>query len=124
MFSVPGFVYSHMSDDQDQGRDEAVRQFRAVLIDGAHGVVEVDVADTVPIDGVAQIPGPNEAPETIRVMKDGITTAVAGDVVDVGDLIATDANGRFVPTLVPGDAVGKAMTAAGAADELFSLLLY
>jgi len=124
MFEVPGFVYSHMSDDQDQGRDHAVRQFRAVIIDGAHGAIEVIAADTAPIDGVAQMPGPNEAPEVIRIMKDGITFAVAGDAVDVGDMVATDDHGRFVPTLVPADAVGKALSVASAADEEIAVLLY
>ena len=122
MFQTP--VYSHMSDDQNQARIDAVRQFRAVVIDAAHGAIEVVAADTAPIDGVAQMPGPNLAPETIRIMKDGITTAVAGGIVAVGDMVATDAEGRFVTTAVVADAVGKALTGAGAAGEMFSLLLY
>ena len=114
-YEVPGFAYSFISVGD-------VRQFRAVVITAA-GAIEIAAADAE-IDGVAQMPAAAANPEAIRIMKSGITFAVAGGAVDIGDMVATDDQGRFVQTAVAADAVGRALTAAGAADERFSVLLF
>lgn len=114
-YEIPGFAYSFMSTGD-------IRQFRAVSIEVA-GATEIAAADAM-IDGVAQMPADAAAPEVIRIMKNGITHAVAGGAVDVGDPVATDNQGRFVVTAVAADMRGKALTAAGAADEIITVLLY
>jgi hypothetical protein len=114
MYEVPGYVYSLRNVG-------AVRQFRAVTV-VAGGVSEIAAANAA-IDGVAQMPAAAGAPEVIRIMKSGITYAIAGGIVLAGAMVATDNQGRFVTTAVPADAVGKALTAAGAAGEEIAVLL-
>jgi len=118
-FEVPGFAYSAMSEGN-------IGQFRAVLVN-ANGAVEAAGADEAVIDGVAQMPADTAAPETIRVMKDGITIAECSAAITAGEYVRTQANGRFAATAsqtTPLNAVGKALTTTGAAGELFALLLY
>lgn len=113
-YEVPGFVYSYKSSGD-------IRQFRAVSITGAY-VEEVDAADSK-IDGIAQMPADAATPETIRIMKDGISFAIAGDTVEAGDELATDNQGRLVPVEYEDNIVAKALT-GGAVGEEISVLLY
>lgn len=118
-YEVPGFVYTAKSSG-------AVGQFTAVEI-GSGGVVAT-ATTKLAIDGVAQMPAKNNKPEVIRVMKTGITLAVAGGVIAAGDPVYVASDGKFKKWTSAGDhgvAVGKALT--GTADsstgEVFSLLL-
>lgn len=114
-YEIPGFVYSAMSEGD-------ILQFAAVVVN-ANGAVEA-AGDDVVIDGVAQMPAATASPETIRVMQKGITIALANEDIDAGDLVEVSATtGRF-ETRDAGVTVGRALTAAGAAGELFTLLLY
>lgn len=115
-YEVPGFVYTLESTGD-------IRQFRAVEVDANGLAEEVDTADTDPIAGVAQMPAADAQQEPIRIMQSGITFAEAGDDVTAGDMIATDADGRFVDDNAGGNIVGIALTSAGAAGEYFALLL-
>ncbi len=114
-YEVPGFVYSYMSTGD-------IAQYHAVVI-GAAGAITDAANAALRIDGVAQMPAAAAAPETIRIMKDGITFGIAGDAVTQGDEVEVDAAGRFI-LLAGGVAVGKALTTTGAADELLCVLLY
>lgn len=63
----------------------------------------------------------------VRVVLKGVTKASAGAAVSAGDEIAVDANGQFVTAAAgtPNDVVvGKAITAAGAANEIFTMHFY
>lgn len=115
-YEVPGYVFSMESTGD-------IRQFRAVAVDANGLVEEVGAADTDPIAGVAQMPADTAQSEPIRIMKTGITFAEAGGAVTAGDMIATDAEGRFVDDNAGGNIVGIALTSAGAAGEYFALLL-
>ena len=111
---VPGFVYTMRSSGD-------IRQYRAVIIDGA-AVVEVTQGDEV-IDGVAQMPAESTNPEAIRIMKDGITFAVAGDTISAGDKVITDDQGRFVPASYADDNIAGTALSGGAVGEEIAVLL-
>lgn len=113
-YEVPGFVYSYKSSGN-------INQFRAVTITGA-SVEEVDAADSR-IDGIAQMPADDENPEMIRIMKDGISFAIAGGTVEAGDELATDSRGRLVAVEYEDNIVAKALT-GGAVGEEITVLLY
>lgn len=60
----------------------------------------------------------------VRTVKKGTTKASAGAAVSAGDEIAVDANAQFVTATSTDIVVGKAVTAAGAADEIFTMYFY
>lgn len=67
-----------------------------------------------------------DAPEgiAVRTVKKGTTKASAGAAVSAGDEVAVDVNAQFV-TAVTGDiVVGKAVTAAGEVNEIFTMYFY
>ena len=111
---VPGYVFSYMSSGD-------IRQFRAVVITGA-AVEEVDAADNA-IDGIAQMPALTANPETIRVMRSGISFAIAGDTVSAGDDLVTDNQGRLVAGSYANDnIIGKAVSGGAVGEEIAVLL--
>lgn len=61
---------------------------------------------------------------TVRCVLKGVTKASAGAAVTAGDLIAVDANGQFVTAVATDVVVGKAITAAGAQGEIFTMNFY
>jgi len=73
------------------------------------------------VEGVMQNT-PAAIGDAAELWRGGITKAHAGAAVSIGDNIASDATGRAV-TAVAGDSiVGVALTAAGAAGVIFSML--
>ncbi len=61
---------------------------------------------------------------SVRTVKKGTTKASAGAAVSAGDLIAVDANAQFVTAVGGDEVVGKAVTAAGAINEIFTMYFY
>lgn len=61
---------------------------------------------------------------SVRTVLKGVTKASAGDSVSAGDEIAVDANGQFVTATSTDSVVGKAITAAGAQGEIFTMYFY
>ena len=114
-YEIPGFVFTAVSSGD-------VNQFRAVKINSDGKAEEVDAADTDPIAGVAQMPADDDQPEPIRIMRTGVTFAVAGAEVNPGHKIATDGDGKFVDDDGDSNIVGIALTGAEADGE-FALLL-
>lgn len=51
----------------------------------------------------------------------GRVKVLAGAAINVGDPVTTDANGKFIPAVAGNDIVGRATTAASAADEYISI---
>lgn len=77
------------------------------------------------IDAVLHTDAP--AGISVRVVMKGVTKASAGAAVAVGDEVAVDVNGQFVTAAAgtPNNVVvGKAITAAGAANEIFTMNFY
>ena len=120
-YEVPGFVYS------EKAADAAIIQFHAVKLT-ANGLVACPATEQC--DGIAQQPAAAAAGaatdnETIRVMKSGISFAIAGaagvtrgSAVVVGaaaGVLMDDGGGAVI--------VGKALQTA-VAGEVFSVLLY
>lgn len=66
---------------------------------------------------------PNAAGLPAGIAIDGITKAVAGAAIAAGALVTVAADGRFVTAATTNFIVGRAMTAAGAANVIFELLL-
>lgn len=60
----------------------------------------------------------------VRVVLKGVTKASAGAAVSAGDEIAVDANGQFVTAVSTDVVLGKAITAAGAQNEIFTMTFY
>jgi len=114
-YEIPGYVYSHLTDGD-------IEQFCAVTVNPL-GAGPPGVAAGQPIDGVAQMPAQAANPETIRIMKKGITFAVAAAAINAGAQVEVDAVGRCV-TLAMGTPVGRALTGASGAGVQFALLLY
>lgn len=113
-YEIPGFVYGYMSSGD-------IRQFRAVSITGA-SVEEVGAADSK-IDGIAQMPADDATAEVIRIMKSGISFAIAGGTVEAGDELATDDEGRLVSVTYEDNVVAKALTGGAVGEEISVLLL-
>ena len=113
-YEIPGFVFSMKSSG-------AIRQYRAVVVGAGPVVTEIASAD-VKISGIAQMPAEADNPETIRVMKDGVSFAIAGGDVTAGDQLATDNQGRLVTVASQTNIVGRALT-SGAVGEVISVLL-
>lgn len=113
-YEIPGFGYSIMSSG-------TIRQYRAVVIGAGPVVTEIAAADAK-ISGIAQMPAASGSPETIRVMKSGISFAIAGDTVTAGQELVTDNQGRLVPNSGNTNIIGRALS-GGAVGEVISVLL-
>lgn len=116
MYEVPGFCYSLVSEGD-------IARFAPVVVN-SNGAVEVAGAG-VQVHGFAQMPAAAASPEVIRVMKTGITVAVAGGQVTTGEEVESDGSGGVVSGVQNGGVMcGVALTAAGGAGEQISVLLY
>lgn len=60
----------------------------------------------------------------VRTVLKGVTKASAGAAVTAGAEVAVDANGQFVPATATDIVVGKSITAADAAGEIFTVYFY
>ncbi len=114
-YEIPGFVFSEQADDA------AVDQFMAVQL-GATGLVICNATERC--IGIVQQPIILNLNETVRVMKSGISFAVAG-VGDVtrGSEVEVGAGNGVLMDQVGGVAIGVALQDA-VAGERFSVLLY
>lgn len=116
-YEIPGFVYSETWD----GVAATIPQFSAVRV-GAATIAVAGAAGA--IDGIVQMPCIINAAETVRVMKSGISFAVAG-VAGVtkgqGLEVAAAGNGT-VATLAAGVRIGTCLQTA-AAGGLTTILL-
>lgn len=112
----------------DFGQATAATDFTGDLYKGAVITGEsVDLASTAGgrIDAVVHTDAP--AGLAVRLVLKGITKASAGAAIAAGAEVAVDANAQFVTAAAgtPNDAVvGKAITAAGAANEIFTMYFY
>lgn len=87
----------------------------------------VKVADTANTDVLGVVDRKYNQNDPAEVQTQGILVVEAGAAVAVGDLVVTDNVGRGVPKAAVATThykvFGRALTAAGAAGNLFSLLV-
>jgi len=94
-------------------------QYYAVKMNSSERVILASTGDK--IAGVLE-DAPSAANMSCKVGYSGITKAIGGAVIVAGVEVEIDADGKFI-TLSTGESVGMAMTACGAEDEQFSVLL-
>lgn len=99
------------------GADFSTAQFLGLVV-SSEDVASIAGADAT-IIGVLQNTPPAGA--AAGVTTNGATKAVAGGAVTAGDLVGTDANGKFVTGA--SVTVGIALTDAAAADCVFTIEL-
>jgi len=111
-YEIPGFVIG----TEVASADLSTHQFKAVVFTSTGwalaGVGAQDVGflqDKPTTDEVAQ------------VLVNGVSKAVAGAAVAKGARLRTDATGRLVTAVATEEAVARALTAAGAANEILSV---
>lgn len=98
--------------------DLSAKQYYAVVF-GASGVALA--GDGLAVDGILQ--NTPASGEVCEVTFGGVSKAVAGAAITKGAAVASDANGKLI-TAVSGDyIVGRALRAAGAANEIIPVLL-
>ena len=124
-YEIPGFTRSY-----EAVVDLSDSQFKFVKLTGAN-VVGAATAATDEVVGVLQNKplsagvgvfqgGSNNA---ATVMISGVSRVRAGDAVAAGIGVTIDAEGRVVTAAAGNPIVGVTETAAGAADEIVSVLL-
>jgi hypothetical protein len=99
----------------------ATSQYIGVVLD-ANGKTVLSGAGARAVGVLLNSPAAGQA---ASVQVDGVAQALSGAAVAAGDLLQTDAAGKFI-TFVPGAGkycVGVAMEAASAANIRFSVLL-
>ena len=105
----------------EAGSDLSAGQFHFVLL-ASDGQVDLVASAGGDADGVLYN-DPAAAGRAATVAISGIVKVVAGAAVAVGDKVQSDASGRAI-TAASGDHVlGKAVSAAGAAGDVISVLL-
>lgn len=112
-YEIPGFVFTMRSSG-------TIRQYRAVVV-GNEVCTEIAGADAK-ISGIAQMPAASSNPEAIRIMKSGISKAIAGDTVTAGEELVTDNQGRLVPNSGNTNIIGRALTGGAVGEEITVLL--
>jgi len=71
---------------------------------------------------VAETGAASAADKPVTVIRDGETLAIAGGVVNRGDWVKMDTNGKFVATTTPNDeCAGRAVSSAAADTDEFVL---
>ena len=113
-YEVPGYAFSRVADVA-----VGIPQYTAVVIDDAEGLAVATAAEA--IDGIVQMPVMDDVVEAVRVMKSGISFAIASEAITEGDELEVDANGEM-SVLAAGVKVATALT-GGAENELISVLL-
>lgn len=112
---IPGFAYPGVA-----GADLSSKQyfFGAIAADG-----QIDPAgDGVAADGVIAN-NPDTAGQPCNLTVSGVSPISAGEALTVGMFLASDANGQAVEATSGDYIMGKCVGAAGAANELGSILL-
>jgi len=93
------------------------------------------IGATINSDGEAAVPAAGTMPDVIFTEGDvpakaavqgaipngGIIPVLAGAAITVGQDVTTDADGKFIPAATGNAIVGRAVTAAGAADEFVGI---
>ena len=102
-----------------------IAQYIIVKVSGATVILSGATVTEAPIGIVQNKPTSTTEPPSVRTI--GVSKCVAGASVSVGDKITSDSTGRGITataaTGVSLGIVGIARTAAGAADEVFSVKL-
>lgn len=96
---------------------EAAGQYRAVKRT-ATGFVLCVATDAAFLGVLQDDPAAGE-PGTIKTRD--VSKAAAGAAIAAGAAVTTDANGRFITAAATNVVVGRALEAAAAANDLFSL---
>ena len=117
-YDDPGKTISRLADADFSV--SATHQYRGVIF-AAGGEFTTVTGAGVDILGALQNDPVSGAEGTIMV--NGITKARAGAAVTEGDIVMVDADGDFITATATNKGVGFAMRAAGAAGELFPVLL-
>lgn len=112
---------SMISVTLEAGGDLSAAQFTFVLLASDAQVDQVSSAGG-DADGVLQN-DPSAAGRAATVAIGGIVKVKAGAVVAAGAKVQSDATGRAITAATGDHVLGKAVTAAGAADEIISVLL-
>lgn len=113
-YEIPGKRYTYLSTG-----DLSTAIFHAVKLSGTGKRIVKCVADER-IIGVLQNK-PVLTDDAATVMVDGVTKAVAGAAITVGQRVKPNAAGRFIPVSASEPVAGQAETAAAADGELFTL---
>jgi len=103
----------------DANDDYEDYQYYGIKMNSSEKAVLASTGDE--IVGVLQ-DTPDAANRSCKVAYGGITKAIGGAVIAAGAEVQCDADGKFV-TKTTGTGVGIALTACGAEDEQFALLL-
>lgn len=113
IYQIPGFNLS-----LEAAADLSAKQYYAVKVDtdgkaalAGNGENAVGILQDEPASGAFGC-----------VQTSGVSQAIAGDTINEGDRIGTDANGKCVPAATGDYIIGRALTSA-ASGEYFSLLV-
>lgn len=111
---IPGFKYGNLL----AAVAHTSNQFKAVVINTSGKIALAGAG--VAIDGILQNNPAQDYP--CAVMKDGVSKAVAGATVALGDQLTPDANGKLIPAVATDHIVGVAME-SGALDNIITVLI-
>lgn len=114
-YEIPGQTVSF-----EAAADLSGNQFYGVKLTAAHTVNVAGNGEK--IVGVLQNK-PAAAGNAATVVLDGITKAVAGAAISVGDEVSLDANGKFVTAAIGDTVAGVAVDAASADGDVISVVL-
>ena len=115
-------IESRIYDESyDSVGDLSAKQFFAVKLD-ANGKIVLAAAATDQVLGVLQ--NDPKAAQVGQVRHLGITKAVAGAAITLGDEVISDAAGKVISTSGAGDRIiGHALEAAAADGDVISVLM-
>lgn len=111
----------HTIPGTEAGEDLSAKQYYFGII-AATGLVVGNVTAGAVVDGVIQ-DDPATIGDAVTLECLGVTRCAAGAAVTQGDLIMSDVTGRGVTATTTNYFRGRALTAAGAAGEIFALQL-
>lgn len=114
-FEQPGFAYT-----REAAADLSASQHLFVAINSSSQAAVAGAG--VAVDGVLQN-NPDAQGKAASIMRDGISKVRAGAAVAAGALVASNASGQAVTAATGNVVAGKALSAAGAANEVISVLL-
>ena len=110
---IPGLV---ASGDLD------AKQYHVVALATTAKAVKIAASGTVAVLGILQ--NDPKSGEAASVVCAGMTKAVAGGAIAVGDLLTANSTGQCIATTTANNkVVGKAITAVTTAGDLFELVV-
>lgn len=115
-YEVPG----NMNGNHVANADLTGSQYLAVVVNSA-GKIALAAGPAVDILGILQNKPNTDQPA--QVMVDGISKAKAGAAIAIGAKVTANASGLLITAVATNKAVGFAVTAAGAANDVFSVQL-